>query len=71
MGWAVVLGGKSVISQLPFGGLVFLLIGGICYTVGIIFYAMKKYKYMHSVWHMFVLAGSITHFFAVYLYVLK
>ena len=40
-------------------------------AIGIIFYAMKKYKYMHSVWHFFVLAGSITHFFAVYLYVLK
>jgi len=71
MGWAVVLGGKSVLSALPKGGLTFLLIGGICYTVGIVFYVMKKYKYMHSVWHFFVLAGSITHFFAVYLYVLK
>ena len=71
MGWTVVLGGKSVIARLPEGGLTFLLIGGICYTVGIIFYAMKKYKYMHSVWHLFVLAGSITQFFAVYLYVLK
>ena len=70
MGWAVVLGGKSVISRLPMGGLVFLLIGGICYTVGIIFYAMKKYKYMHSVWHIFVLSGSIMHFFCVYFYVL-
>ncbi len=71
MGWAVVLGGKGVISMLPKGGLMFLLIGGICYTGGIIFYAMKKHKYMHSVWHLFVLAGSITQFFAIYLYVLK
>lgn len=71
MGWAVVLGGKDVIAKLPTGGLIFLLIGGICYTVGIIFYAMKKFKYMHSVWHLFVLAGSILQFFAVYLYVLK
>ena len=70
MGWAVILGGKGVISLLPLGGLVFLLVGGICYTVGIIFYALKKVKYMHSIWHVFVLAGSITHFFAVYLYVL-
>ena len=71
MGWCVVFGGKGVISRLPLGGLVFLLIGGACYTIGIIFYAMKKHKYMHSVWHFFVLAGSITHFFAIYLYVLK
>ena len=71
MGWAVVLGGGDIIEKLKGGALSFLLIGGICYTVGIIFYAMKKYKYMHSVWHFFVLAGSITHFFAIYLYVLK
>ena len=70
MGWAVVLGGKSILALLPFGGLMFLLAGGICYTVGIIFYVMKKVKYMHVVWHIFVLAGSITQFFAVYLYVL-
>lgn len=71
MGWAVVFGGKPVINLLPKGGLVFLLIGGAAYTIGIIFYAMKKFKYMHSVWHFFVLAGSIMHFFAIYLYVLK
>jgi len=71
MGWAVVFGGKPVIEQLPKGGLIFLLIGGAAYTIGIIFYALKKVKYMHSIWHFFVLAGSITHFFAIYLYVLK
>lgn len=70
MGWAVIFGGKDVISLMPFGGLMFLLIGGICYTVGIIFYAMKKVKFMHSIWHAFVLAGSILQFFAIYIYVL-
>ena len=71
MGWAIIFGGKSIIQALMGGALIFLLVGGICYTVGIIFYALKKYRYMHSVWHFFVLAGSIMHFFAIYLYVLK
>ena len=70
MGWAVVIGANQMISRLPKGGLLFLLLGGIAYTVGIIFYALKKKKYMHSVWHFFVLAGSILQFFAIYIYVL-
>lgn len=70
MGWAVVFSAKEVIARMPKNGLIFLLIGGIAYTVGIIFYALKKVRYMHSIWHLFVLAGSILHFFAVYLYVL-
>ncbi len=70
IGWAVVIGMRQVIENMPKNGLVFLVIGGVLYTVGIIFYALKKVKYMHSVWHLFVLAGSIMHFFCVYLYVL-
>ena len=70
IGWAVVIGMRQVIENMPKNGLAFLVIGGVLYTVGIIFYALKKVKYMHSVWHLFVLAGSIMHFFCVYLYVL-
>ena len=70
IGWAVVIGMRQVIENMPKNGLVFLVVGGVLYTVGIIFYALKKVKYMHSVWHLFVLAGSIMHFFCVYLYVL-
>lgn len=70
IGWAVVIGMRQVIENMPKNGLVFLVIGGVLYTVGIIFYALKKVKYMHSVWHLFVLAGSIMHFLCVYLYVL-
>ena len=70
MGWAVVISVKDIIANMPRGGLIFLLLGGIAYTVGIIFYALKKVKFMHSVWHFFVLAGSILQFFAVYFYVL-
>ena len=70
MGWAVVISVKDIMAKMPKGGLIFLLLGGIAYTVGIIFYALKKKKYMHSVWHFFVLTGSILQFFCVYLYVL-
>ena len=66
MGWAVVFGGKDILSSISTIALVFLLIGGACYTIGIIFYAMKKIKWMHSIWHFFVLAGSITHFFGIF-----
>lgn len=57
-------------SGCPGNGFTFLLLGGVFYTVGIVFYALKKYKYMHCVWHFFVMAGSIMHFFCVYWYVL-
>ena len=70
MGWAVIFGGKDILSSISTIAMIFLLIGGACYTIGIIFYAMKKVKWMHSVWHFFVLAGSITHFFAVFFGVL-
>ena len=70
IGWAVVIGAKDIIEKLDRNGLMLLLYGGIAYTVGIIFFALKKYKYMHSIWHFFVLCGSILQFFSIYLYVL-
>lgn len=70
IGWAIVIGAKDIIEKLDRAGLMFLLVGGIAYTVGIIFFALKKYKYMHSVWHFFVLCGSILQFFSIYWYVL-
>lgn len=70
MGWAVVIGMERIISTMPREGFLLLLFGGIAYTIGIIFYALKKYKYMHCVWHFFVLAGSILHFFCIFDYVL-
>lgn len=70
MGWAAIIGIKSIFQSLPTKGFVLLILGGVLYTVGIIFYALKKFKYMHCVWHFFVLAGSILHFFCIYLYVL-
>lgn len=70
MGWCIVLTVKPLLAAVRPGGLILLFAGGLCYTVGIIFYKLKKIRYMHSVWHLFVLAGSILHYFSVYFYVL-
>lgn len=71
MGWSVVISMKRVIEVTPRSGMVFLAIGGLCYTIGIIFYKLKSVKYMHFIWHLFVLGGSITHYFFVLFYCYK
>ena len=68
MGWVVIFAIKPLMSVLPLGGLLLLLAGGLAYTFGIIFYAARK-RYMHSIWHFFVLAGTVFHYFSVLLYV--
>ncbi len=69
-GWAVVIAIVPMIRAMEPGGLWLLLLGGLCYTGGIPFYAAKKKKYFHSIWHIFVLAGSILHYFSVLFYIL-
>lgn len=68
MGWLSVVALKEMIANIPTGGLIWLGAGGVIYTLGTIFYAMKKYRYTHTVWHVFVLGGSICHFFAILFY---
>lgn len=70
MGWAIVFTIKPIINGIPPMGVFLLLLGGIIYTIGIVFYVLKKYRYMHSVWHLFVLGGSICHYLSIQLYVL-
>ncbi len=70
MGWSIVAAIKDIVAALPTPAFWLLLTGGLAYTVGIIFYAMKKVNYMHGVWHIFVLAGSILHFLCISIYVL-
>ena len=69
MGWVVVVAIKPLIVSVATGGIVFLVLGGLAYTAGILFYCWEKLKYHHAIWHLFVLAGSILHFFAVLFYV--
>jgi hemolysin III len=70
MGWLVVLAIKPLLANLPIGGVWLLVAGGLAYTVGTIFYILKRIPYMHAVWHVFVLAGSVCHFLAVMLFVM-
>ncbi len=65
MGWAIIFAVRPLVQAMPKISLIFLLIGGIAYSVGVIFYAIKKVKYFHSVWHLFTVAGSIFHYFAI------
>ena len=70
MGWLVVIAFGKILKTVSPKGIVLLVSGGICYTIGIIFYKMKKTKFMHSVWHLFVLGGSVLHYFFVLFYTL-
>jgi hemolysin III len=66
MGWSFLIAYNEIIVKVPPLSLRFLLYGGLAYTVGILFYIWKKQPYAHSVWHLFVIAGSVLHFFAVF-----
>lgn len=70
MGWAVVAAIEPMLNSVAPGGLLLLLLGGLAYTLGIVFYAWKRLPYHHAIWHVFVLAGSILHFFAILFYVI-
>jgi len=70
MGWLIIFAIKPLVTNLPFEGLMWLLSGGISYTVGAILYSIKSIKYNHAIFHIFVLLGSFSHFMAVFFYVL-
>lgn len=71
MGWVIILFFPEFMRSVPSAGVWMIFTGGVVYTVGAVVYAFgKKAKYVHSIWHYFVLAGSIIHFLAIYLYIL-
>ena len=70
MGWIIIFAVKPLIANLSTEGLFWLVAGGLSYTVGAIIYSIKKVPLNHAIFHLFVLAGSICHFVAVYFYVL-
>lgn len=71
MGWGIVFACKPLIEAITLNGFLWLIGGGLCYTIGAILYGVgKKHKWIHSIFHLFVLAGSILHFFAIILYVI-
>jgi hemolysin III len=71
MGWLILVAMYPLIQALPNGALVLLVLGGVFYTSGMIFYALdERMKHAHGIWHLFVLAGSISHFLVMLLYIL-
>lgn len=70
MGWTVVLVIKPLLDHVAMGGIWLLLAGGISYTLGVAFYAWRRLPYNHAIWHVFVIGGSVLHFFAVLFYVI-
>ena len=70
MGWLVIIALEPMLNHVPTNALLLLLAGGLSYSFGVIFYIWKSLYLHHVIWHLFVLAGSILHFLAVYCYVL-
>lgn len=69
MGWLSLIVVYQLAMNIEVGGLVLLALGGVIYSLGVIFYVAKRIPYNHAIWHLFVLAGCACHFFAIYLYV--
>ena len=69
-GWVAIVALKPLLSAVPPGGLLWLGVGGITYTLGVIFYLWEGMPYNHAIWHLFVLGGSVCHFFCILFYVL-
>lgn len=69
MGWVVVVAVKPLIANLAAPGLGLLLAGGLAYSGGVVFYVNKRIPFNHAIWHMFVLAGAVFHYFAILFYV--
>lgn len=70
MGWLIIIAGQQFWLHVPHESLIYLAAGGLSYTMGVVFYAWKRLPYGHMIWHLFVLGGSICHFFSIYLYLL-
>ncbi|WP_044478315.1 PAQR family membrane homeostasis protein TrhA [Paenibacillus antibioticophila] len=70
MGWLIVIAWGPLTAAIPSTGITLLVAGGIMYTLGTVFYVWRAFPYHHAVWHLFVLGGSVTHFFAILLYLL-
>ncbi len=70
MGWLALVALKPLLQALPLHGFLWLLAGGLCYTLGVIFYGLdQRLKHAHGVWHLFVLGGSVCHYIAIFFYV--
>jgi hemolysin III len=69
MGWFIVIAARPLIHAISWHGVMWIAAGGLAYTAGIAFFAFDRLRYFHALWHVFVLAGSVAHYFAVLFYV--
>ncbi len=70
MGWLIILDFNTVLALIEFKGILLMIFGGLLYSIGTIFYSLQKLKYTHAIWHVFVLGGSISHYFLVLYYII-
>ncbi|MBT7459114.1 MAG: hemolysin III family protein [Flavobacteriaceae bacterium] len=70
MGWLIIFDINSLFRLIDYNAKLLLIIGGVSYTFGVIFYAFSEIKYFHSIWHLFVLTGSVLHYFMIFFYVI-
>ncbi len=70
MGWLIIFDLNSLFKLIDFNAKLLLILGGVSYTFGVIFYVLDKVKYFHSIWHLFVLTGSVFHYFMILFYVI-
>lgn len=71
MGWLIIIKIDELINLINFRGLLLVIASGLLYTIGTYFYSSKTIKYSHSIWHLFVLGGSVTHYFFILFYVIQ
>lgn len=70
-GWVIIFAIKPLIAKVPLLSALFLVLGGIIYTVGVVFYVIKKVKYFHPIWHIFTVLGSAFHYFSILIAIIK
>ena len=70
MGWLIIIDFDSILALIPLNGTLLLVLSGLLYSVGTIFYSLQKMKYSHAIWHVFVLGGSGAHYFVILFYVI-
>jgi hemolysin III len=70
-GWFVVFAARPLLQAIGWHGMMWLGAGGLAYTLGIVFFALDRLCYFHAAWHIFVLAGSVAHYFAILFYVVR
>jgi hemolysin III len=71
LGWFVVFLWEPIVSEMAYQGILFLIFGGLCYTIGTIFFLWRAIPYNHAIWHLFVVIGSAFHFITIFQYVIE